>query len=301
MGTGAAGSLLEFGGISSYGGLMAATPRLLPGHCLEAKPAPATIIRSGPVLHAQSTLFKGRNQVHFVYIDDSGDEQVRAYAAITIAETDWKDVLGRIKQYRRDLKAQYGIFVTKELHATDFVAGRGNIGTRVVPKGLRVQIFRDTLRMVSSLPGVRLFNAIAPKAQEALIFERLMNRINKNMERSGSNAIIIHDEGKDYTGLVRKMCVYNPIQSQYGFWPDGSVFKNIPLDHILEDIVFRNSADSYFIQLADFCAFALFRCEYPLASKQKYHLEAAFEELHGICIPQCYKADPKHLGIIRGK
>jgi len=155
--------------------------------------------------------------------------------------------------------------------------------------------------MVASLKGVRLFNAIAPKAQETLIFERLMNRINKNMERSGSNAIIIHDEGKDYTGLVRKLCVYNPIQSQYGRWPDGSAFKNIPLDHILEDIVFRDSGDSYFIQLADFCAFALFRCEHPLDSKRKYRLETAFEELHGICIPQCYRADPKRLGIIRGR
>jgi uncharacterized protein DUF3800 len=151
------------------------------------------------------------------------------------------------------------------------------------------------------LPGVRLFNAIAPKAQETLIFERLMNRINKNMERSGSNAIIIHDEGKDYTGLVRRMCVYNPIQSQYGVWGDGSVYKNIPLNHILEDIVFRNSADSYFIQLADFCAFALFRCEHPLASRMKYGLETAFDELHGICIPQCFRADPRKLGIIRGK
>ena len=155
--------------------------------------------------------------------------------------------------------------------------------------------------MIAALPGIRLFNAIAPKAEETLIFERLMNRINKNMEKSGSNAVIIHDEGKDYTGLVRRMCVYNPIQSQYGAWPDGRPFKNLPLDHIFEDIVFRNSTDSYFIQLADFCAFALFRSEYPLASRRKYRLENAFDELHGVCIPVCYKADPKHLGIIRGR
>ena len=77
--------------------------------------------------------------MHFVYIDDSGDERVRAYAAIAFAESDWKDVLGRIRQYRRNLKEHYGIYVTKELHATDFVSGRGNIAARVVPKGLRVK------------------------------------------------------------------------------------------------------------------------------------------------------------------
>jgi len=237
--------------------------------------------------------------MHFVYIDDSGDERVRAYAALAFAETDWKECLERIKTYRRGLKSAYGMYVTKELHATDFVAGRGNIGIRTVPKGLRVQVFRDTLRMISGLPSVRLFNAIGEKAAEAMLFERLMNRINKNMERSGSNAVIIHDEGKDYTTLVRRMCVYNPIQSRYGTWGDGSTFKNCPLDHILEDIVFRNSKESYFIQLADFCAYALFRAEYPLPAKQKYQLERAFEELHPICIPQCFAADPKRLGIIR--
>jgi hypothetical protein len=198
------------------------------------------------------------------------------------------------------LKAAFGIFVTKELHATDFVAGRGRISSRIVTKNQRCMIFRDVLRMVASLRGARLFNAIAPKQQESLIFERLMNRININMERSGSNALVIHDEGKDYTHLVRRLCVYNPIQSKYGQWPGGSLYKNIPLDHILEDIVFRKSEDSYFVQLADFCAFALFRNEHPWPAKQKYKLETCFEELHAICVPQCFGADPKKLGIIRG-
>jgi len=127
-----------------------------------------------------------------------------------------------------------------------------------------------------------------------------MNRINKNMQAAGSNALIIHDEGKDYTHLVRRLCVYNPIQSMYGQWGDGSIYKNIPLDHVLEDIFFRRSESSYFVQLADFCAFALFRNEHPWPAKQKYKLESAFDELHAICIPQCFARDPKKLGIIRG-
>jgi len=153
--------------------------------------------------------------------------------------------------------------------------------------------------MTAGIRGIRLFNALAPKGQEALIFERLMNRINVNMRKCGSNAVIFHDEGKDYTKLIRRLGIYNPIQSMFGGWADGSLYKNIPLDHILEDIVFRKSERSYFIQLADFCAFALFRCECPLPSRSKYGLDTAFEELHSICIPQCFGKDPKRLGIIR--
>jgi hypothetical protein len=237
--------------------------------------------------------------VHFVYMDDSGDEKVRAYSALAIADTDWKDILLRIKNYRRLLKKTYGIFVTEELHATKFVAGRGNIANQVVAKGTRCRIFQETLRMIASLSGVRLFNAIGPKATDSLIFERLMNRININMQKSGSNSVIVMDEGKDYTSLVRKMGVYNPIKSMFGGWPGGGMYKNIPLDHILEDIIFRDSQKSYFIQLVDFCAYALFRSEHPLASKQKYNLDKAFQELHSICIPACFSGDPKKLGIIR--
>lgn len=237
--------------------------------------------------------------MHFVYIDDSGDEKIRAYSAIAIPATDWKKSLATIKQYRRDLKKSYTILVTKELHATDFVGGRGRIATKVIPKGLRCHLFRETLKLVASLPGVRLFNAISPKASERLIFERLMNRININMSKSGSNAVIIHDEGKDYTYLVRRLGVYNPIQSKYGKWADGNTHKNIPLDNVLEDIVFRNSEDSYFVQLADFCAFALFRNEHQLESRNKYNLHTAFDELQPICVREAFSGDPRHLGIIR--
>jgi hypothetical protein len=51
--------------------------------------------------------------------------------------------------------------------------------------------------------------------------------------------------------------------------------------------------------MADFCAYALFRSEYPIPSKAKYGLDSAFELLHPICIKAAFKNDPKHLGVIR--
>jgi hypothetical protein len=237
--------------------------------------------------------------MHFVYIDDSGDEKNRCFSALIIHESAWKIAQSQIKNYRRELKASDGMFVTKELHATEFVAGRGKIGTRMVPKGRRCQIFRDTLALIASLPNSHMLNAIASKANERVIFERLINRINRAMSEWKSNAIIFHDEGKDYTYLIRRMGIYNPIRSKYGVWPGGSPIKNIPTDRILEDIVFRDSKESVFIQMADFCAYALFRSEFPLASKTKYGLDTAFSVLHPLCITAAYKKDPKRLGIIR--
>lgn len=237
--------------------------------------------------------------MHFIYVDDSGDEKTRAFSALAVPESEWKATLAGIKEYRRELKRKYGIYVTAELHATDFVGGRGRIAPTDVPKGLRCHIYRETLKAISSLPGIRLFNAIAPKAHEKLIFERLLTRINNTMKAWGSNAVIIHDEGKDYTYMVRRMGIYNPIQSKFGTWPNGKTFKNFPLIRVLEDIIFRDSADSYFIQFSDFCAFSLFRNEFPLQSKLKYNIHTAFDELKGICTPECFGKDHRQLGIIR--
>ena len=237
--------------------------------------------------------------MYFVYIDDSGDEKVRCYSALLIHEAAWKQSHDAIRAFRRNLKRSDGMFVTRELHATEFVAGRGRVGTEIVPKGRRCEIFRETLRLIASLPNVHLFNCVATKANEKLVFERLINRLHAAMCAWKSHALIVHDEGKDYTSLVRRLCVYNPIRSRYGRWPGGAAYKNIPTIRILEDIVFRPSHKSNFIQMADFCAYALLRSEFPLASKSRYGLDAAFEVLHPICNKHAYQADPKRLGIIR--
>lgn len=234
-----------------------------------------------------------------VYIDDSGDEHIRCFSALIIHESVWKQSQTAIRTYRRQLKATDGIFVTKELHATDFVAGRGKLGLHVVTKGRRSEIFRQTLGIIAALPKIQMLNAISSRANERAVFERMINRLNRTMAEWKSNALIFHDEGKDYNHLIRRMGVYNPIQSQFGSWPDGNKLRNIPTDRILEDIVYRDSKDSPFIQLADFSAYALFRSEVPLASKAKYGLSHAFVELHPICVKAAFAKDPRNLGIVR--
>ena len=127
-----------------------------------------------------------------------------------------------------------------------------------------------------------------------------MAGINRSMDEWGSRAILICDEGDEllYTKIARKMHIYNPIPSRYGTWEEtGSDWKNIPIDRILEDPFFKNSERSYFIQLVDFCAYALLRRENPVASKSKYGLDKAFELLRSILVLEANPRDSE--GIIR--
>lgn len=188
----------------------------------------------------------------------------------------------------------------KELHATEFVAGRGNLGTKIVTKHRRCQIFHGAMKLLANTPEIRIFNSCFDNKDSDQAFSNLLNRINRTMEAWGSQAYLICDEGKNatYTKLVRKMRVHNPIPSRFGWWQStGRSHQNIPLDNIIEDPHFKKSSSSYFIQLADFTAYALLRREKHLASKNKYGIHKSFEELKDICVTEASRYDP--LGIIR--
>lgn len=238
--------------------------------------------------------------MHLIYIDDSRDEELCAFSALAIPAEEWHDAFQQVKAFRHDLKASDGIFIYSEFHAWKFVSGRGRIADRTVPKGRRCQIFKDALRLATQLPGSRLFNAVFPAKQDERAFERLLNRINRTMQAWDSHAILICDEGKDnaYTRLARRMHVYNPIPSQRGTWRETQDrTKHIPIDRIIEDPFFKPSDQSYFVQWADFCAYALLRRERPLPSKTKYGLDQAFDLLSDILVVEANKDDPE--GIIR--
>jgi len=238
--------------------------------------------------------------MHLIYIDDSADEKLCVFSALALPANEWREAFGKVREFRRALRRTDGISVHVEFHAWKFVSGRGQLAQRVVPKGRRCQIFKDTLAQVALLPGARLFNAVFPAHQEERAFERMLNRVNRTLQVSDSRAVLICDAGKEieFTRLVRRLGVYNPIPSRQGVWADtGERCRNLPLDRIIEDPLFKRSEQSYFIQLVDFCAYALLRRERPVESKTRYGLDKAFGLLAPVLVREASQRDPE--GVIR--
>jgi hypothetical protein len=238
--------------------------------------------------------------MHLIYVDDSGDDQLSIFSALAVPIDQWRACFQAVRDFRRQLKATYGIFVYKELHAWEFVSGRGRISAQIVTKSQRCRIFRQALQLTASLPGAHLFNACFPKAAKVRAFERTVNCVNRTLESWASYAVLISDKGNEiaYTRLLRRMNVFNPIPSAYGVWADtGERFRNIPITRIIEDPFFKDSRQSYFLQLVDFAAYSLLRREHPLASKNKYGLNTAFPILQPILVIEANRRDPE--GVIR--
>jgi Protein of unknown function (DUF3800) len=235
---------------------------------------------------------------HLAYIDDSRDTTTSVFCAIIIPVADWLRIADELLQFRRQLRKKYGIYVAAELHASDFLAGKGHLGAALT-EPQRAAIFGEVLDFVASRAPLEVLPACGPRPDEDKLFERLVDRLNVNARKKRSHMIIVSDEGKDYTGMVRRMRRYNVITSKYGAWPDGSPWQNMPLKHIVEDIVFRDSRRSALIQLADFCAFSLLRNQKPTPRITRMGLDQAFLRLHPVLIPQAFAKDPRKLGIIR--
>jgi len=195
------------------------------------------------------------------------------------------------------MRSSDGVRVKHEMHATDWVGGKGRIARWPISKQRRAQLYDYFLSGIAMLPGAQLINAVSPKGRESIIFERMLNRIQVNVKKSGSQAVVFCDEGKSYDKIRRRLGIYNYIPSQRGGWGDGQPAKNLPTDRILEDITYRDSKQSVLIQAADACAFALLRHERHLESKNALGLHRSFFLLDPIIVKQAFGRDPH--GIIR--
>lgn len=240
--------------------------------------------------------------MHIVYVDESSDQDagVTIISALMIPAATWAESFARVRRFRRELKQSDGMYVQKELHAWKLVSGRGHIATGIVTKFRRCEIFKEHVRLATELPGARLFNAVFPSRELERAMERLLNRINTCAAAQDSHFLLVCDQGKEetYTRLARRMRVYNPIPSRFGAWDvSGTSTKSIPLHRMVEDPFFKDSRQSYFIQLVDMCCFALLRREYPIESRSRYGVDQAFAALGPIVCREASSRDPE--GILR--
>jgi hypothetical protein len=236
--------------------------------------------------------------MHLVYVDDSKDDALACFSALLIPEDHWSECLNRLIAIRRTMKDTDRVPLRMELHATEWVAGKGK-GVKHLDKSDRVRLYNYFLAGITMLPGIQLINAAVPKGDDVRAFEWMLNRINRNMRDAESNAIIISDEGKSYDKLLRRMRRHNYIPSRIGRWETGSMSKNIRISRVIEDLVYRDSARSLFIQAADCCVYALLRSENPLASKTALGLDQSLMILEPIMVKHAFAKCPKKLGIIR--
>lgn len=130
---------------------------------------------------------------YFFYVDESHDAQKFCLSALCIRHRLWKDCFRQVREFRTRLRESHGMYLRKEIHAAEFVAGRGDIATKDIGKHERSRIFLRLLELVAQLPHVFIINICLEKHggtdPQLEAWDRLLNRIERTMKEFESTEV----------------------------------------------------------------------------------------------------------------
>jgi hypothetical protein len=221
-------------------------------------------------------------------------ENLYCISALVVNASEWQGALETMSALRSQARQAYGMYVRREFHTSEFLGGRGKYFPMTVSKAERARIYKRMLEGSLAACDIKVFNVVTPKKKVDWGFERLLNRIQRNLDDDDGMFLLLCDEGKEqfFRGISRKLRRHNPIPSRY-----GSGYRNMPVTRLIEDPVFLQSDRSLFIQLADMVAYALLLSERPKVV-DPLGLNEVFEEIVApYCVTKANANDP--LGIVR--
>lgn len=189
------------------------------------------------------------------YVDDSGSPQSGwiVYGFVEVGAEDWCASLEHWLEFRNYLLNEYGIDAHTELHAYQFINGRGNPSRNAAwnrRKAFRRQVAVEALQAVARLPGVRVGavarhtdarrDAYAREQQD--VYRCFLNSASDWLRAAGEHGTIVMDgNGTD----VRYKKVHRQLKYDER--------------RIIEDPAHQQAHQSYLVQAADLVSYVAYQ------------------------------------------
>ena len=245
----------------------------------------------------------------FCYVDESGDwgaynaqtpdktgSPYVLLAGVVVEDKLWRQSLDILKSFRRNIARDGILPYDVEFHCAEL------IDTHKIKEYLQISI-PDRWKLISEFAGTIGRNAAFSII--AVVIDKAKSKINPEdyLTTSITKLYQAFDEFlklKDDRGIVffdraNERHTNTHVRSLMG--TAGVPNPHIKISRILEDPIFRVSADSAFIQSVDVIVYTLKEQEFPMASRKKFNADRTFRSK---LIDRCFKsqvADPD--GIIR--
>lgn len=203
-------------------------------------------------------------ETYIAYFDETGDDGVTTASSdvfvltsIYMSASNWQKNYDYFRQFREAVKNKYGFHATEEMHTRHFVRDKGKYRDYGWTVEQRREILIHFINAIAALE-MKVVNVIIDKNNiQTMDYQVLENALKYNIQRIDNdsrgqwNYLIISDEGRiaPMRKVARKIRAYNPVPSFYG----GVV--NHPIQGLIEDILGKNSEESYFIQICDFISY----------------------------------------------
>lgn len=208
-----------------------------------------------------------------MYVDESGDSGLEnsptrffILSAIVIHELRWKQTLTNLVAFRREIRDKKGLKLREEIHCNEFI-NRPKELIRI-KRHDRLDIIKKCIDWLNQQGDISIYSvAIDKQGRTGDIFEMawdvLINRFentisNKNFhgpQNPDERGIVISDntEGEKLRKLIRRMRHFNMVPNRRDLF--GGSGRNLKLEYIIEDPVFRDSKNSLIHQMNDVIAY----------------------------------------------
>lgn len=226
----------------------------------------------------------------FMYVDESGDVGINnspthffILSAIVLHELRWKNTLRELVDFRRSLRDTKGLKLREEIHCTEFINKPGELIR--IRRNDRLDILKKCIDWINGQPQLNVFSvAIDKRGRTDDIFELAWNTLAMRFEntiRHGNfsgprnaddRGIVLSDntEGERLRKLIRKMRHFNYVPNKQRVFTKGA--RNLKLEYVIEDPVFRDSRFSFIHQMCDVIAYMV---------RQKYEPNAYLKKKGG--------------------
>ena len=198
---------------------------------------------------------------YIVYFDETGDDGISTASSDVFVLTSiymdsavWQENYDAFKQFRKDIRAEYGMHVSEEMHTMHFLREKGLYRPYNWTPEQRREILIKFAVSISKLT-IKVINVIIDKNNiRTDDYEVLEKALTYNIQRIDNDAagtwkyLIISDQGRiaPMRKTARKIRAFNPVQSHFGG------VTNIPIQGMIEDVLEKSSEESYFIQICDY-------------------------------------------------
>ena len=193
---------------------------------------------------------------YIVYYDETGDDGVNTTSSDSFILTcvymnsdKWQENFLKIQDCRKQMKVNYGFHVSEEFHTKHLIADKKPFSKYDWNDDQRRQILIDFAKCIADL-DIQIINVIIDKTKIDTNYHVLENALKYSIQRIENdskgqwNYLIIADKGRiaPMRRTARAIRVYNPIPPFY---------LNSPIKSLIEDILEKDSKESYFIQVCD--------------------------------------------------
>lgn len=202
---------------------------------------------------------------YFAYFDETGDDGLEKYSCdhfvltnIYMPSDKWQENFDKIREMRRDLKNQFGLHITSEFHTKQFLTNKNPYRDYKWSVTEKQEILKQYTIALATL-DMQCINVIIDKTRiRSSTYPILENALTYSVQRIENDSagkwkyVILSDKGR--VGIMshtaRKIRAFNPIPSMF-----GADYRNQPIKNLVEDILEKDSRESYFIQASDFISY----------------------------------------------